>query len=130
MRRTLRKTEILRGKKNFQEIFDNGKKINGSVLRCLVLQKSEQDSKETTRVKVAFVVPRTIRRATDRNRIKRLMRESYRLNKHIIPAQFYSASERLSLLFLFNIKKKGSLAMPQFTDIENEMKAILNEIIS
>lgn len=38
------------------------------------------------RRRISFLVPRQIRRAVDRNRLKRRMREIYRLNKRLFPA--------------------------------------------
>jgi ribonuclease P protein component len=128
VRQTLRKSEILKGKKNFQEVFNRGKKIDGSILRCYVFQKSHTVGHKPGKATVAFVVSRTVRRAVDRNRIKRLMRESYRLNKNILPVQSPIATEHPTLVFLFLTKRRTGPSLPQYAEVETDMKSILNKI--
>lgn len=84
------KDKILIGK-----LFSQGSSVSKFPLR-LVYLKTEHAS--DTRIKVAVSVSkRSFKRAVDRNRIKRLMREVYRLNKSL----FYRETERDQYAFVF-----------------------------
>jgi ribonuclease P protein component len=82
VRYTLRKHEILRGRKLFSRVFSSGNKLAEQAVLCFY--QIENSDTETNRVAVGFAVSKKIGKAVVRNRIKRLMRESYRLNKHIL----------------------------------------------
>ncbi len=80
MRRfTLKKWEILRGRKAIREAFATSKTIFSD--RFLVLRYAP-----STQKKALFAVERKVRKATERNRIKRKLREFYRKNKHRFPS--------------------------------------------
>jgi len=74
----LPKTEILRKRTEFNEVFEKGSIWNGKFMKCLFM--------ESNRRTVGFVVSRRFGNAVKRNRIKRLMREVYRKNRHFIGA--------------------------------------------
>lgn len=69
-----------------------------------------------TNTQVAFAVPkRNFKRAVDRNRIKRMMREVYRNNK--------ISDQKMALIFIFTGNKR-----PDFTSLESAMLRILKQI--
>lgn len=59
---------------------------------------------EQSSVKVGFTVNKNTKGAVVRNRLKRLMRESYRLNKHILDTDSLKKIA-LSAVFIFRKKK-------------------------
>jgi len=68
---------------------------------------------------VAFAVPkRTFKRAVARNRIKRILRESYRRNKSFFYEELKSKNRRLRVLLIFTHKLPLELA-------ESDAKIIL-----
>jgi ribonuclease P protein component len=88
-------------------------------VRCLVLREPPG---RRPGLLVGVAVARGVRRAVDRNRIKRLLRESYRANKPLL-ADLDSA---LTLLFLWRSAKLST--MPSINEIDNDMKSMLRRI--
>ncbi|MGX7592851.1 ribonuclease P protein component [Candidatus Karelsulcia muelleri] len=81
----LKKQEIINKNKIVNKIFRNGKKIENNLLKVAYLETTSL-KKSLFQVKIAFFVSKKkIRKSYQRNRIKRLMRMSYQLNKKIIP---------------------------------------------
>lgn len=71
------KSSRLTGKKQISQLFTKGKSSLLFPFRTLILPAVDNKSR------VLFSVPsRNFKRAVDRNRIKRMMREAYRLNRH------------------------------------------------
>ena len=116
---TLKRAEILRGRSNFQSVLRRGRRIQGKLFRCLVLP-SAGDLHPGRKITFGITVSRSVRRAVDRNRIKRLTRETYRLNKETLLSPL---SARVTLLFIYSAG--GKRAIPGFQEIEEDMKTIL-----
>ena len=73
---TYNTNEKLKSKKGIDQLFSDGKSVSAYPLRMVYL-------KNNTSNKVGVSVSkRNFKNATDRNRIKRLLREAYRLNKN------------------------------------------------
>lgn len=97
-RNTLGAEERLKSSRVITALFEEGKVISQGNVRVLWLRG---DYQETHPVKVAFSAPkRRLRMAHDRNRMKRLMREAYRIHKHALIAQCRQHQKGLSLLFI------------------------------
>lgn len=67
---------------------------------------------------------RTFKKAVQRNRIKRLLREAYRLNK--LPLQQYLAAEKKQAVVFFLYVDK---ALPEKNILQTKMPAIIRELI-
>ncbi len=127
MRATLHKSELLRGKSNFQQIFEKGKKFSGKHIRYFILERGT--SKElSSSLLVGFVVRRTVSLAVDRNRIKRLLRESYRKNKTTLQAAVHNSPVALSIVFMYAPSTTIPVRSVKYISIENEMKSTLKSI--
>ncbi|WP_417363219.1 ribonuclease P protein component [Galbibacter sp.] len=101
------KNKILIGK-----LFSQGSSVSKYPLR-LVYLKTEQNS--DTPVKVAVSVSkRSFKKAVDRNRIKRLVREVYRLNKDLFIRE--TDSESYAFIFLYTGRE-----VPIFDDLQNTL---------
>lgn len=86
---SLPKANILRGRKNFQRLFKPGAVTlhNELVdLRFRIYSDPEEGCL------MGFIVKKRLGKATQRNRIKRLLREAYRLNQHILTPVFEHTS--------------------------------------
>jgi len=80
MRFTLGIEEKLKSKQLIKELFEKGSRVKSFPFQLIYLRK--EHSSEFP-LKVGFTVPkRSIKLAVNRNRIKRMMREVYRKNKH------------------------------------------------
>lgn len=82
MKHTLGKEERLKSKKLIEKLYTEGNSVKAFPLRMMYL-KTPHTSKYPAQVGVS-VPKRNFKLAVDRNRIKRLMRETYRLQKEIV----------------------------------------------
>lgn len=82
---SLPRSKILRGRRNFERLFEKSTVLNTDSLQFRY--RIYQDPKEGCLV--GFIAPKKrIKNAVKRNEIKRFMRESYRLNQHILQDLF------------------------------------------
>ncbi|MBI1808114.1 MAG: ribonuclease P protein component [Ignavibacteria bacterium] len=126
MRHSLKRSEVLRGKKNFRHVFAQGKKIEGKILHCLFYEFREKDVTGTAAVIFGVAVPRNVKRAVDRNRIKRLIREAYRLNKNLLQDfQKGDSDQTISCLFVYTSRSAHVRSPVSFREVNNDMKTIL-----
>lgn len=85
---TLRKHQILRHNKEIQNLFEKGQSINQYPLKAIFLLLPKKQEIPTSDFKVMFIVPKkNIRKSSHRNKIKRKIKESFRLLQHelIVP---------------------------------------------
>ncbi len=96
---TFSKKERLASRKTIEKIFQSGKAINESPFRLLWI---ESDGEEKIFLKLAISVPRkNFKKAVDRNKIKRLIRERYRLNKHSFFPPIGSSEKNYAAIIIY-----------------------------
>ena len=82
MKYTLGKEERLKSRKLIEKLYKEGNSVKAFPLRIIFLRTKHTSNYPA---QAGFSVPkRNFKLAVDRNRIKRLMRETYRLQKHIV----------------------------------------------
>ena len=109
------KKEKLKSQKQIERLFSEGQSIGVYPLRMVYLKC---DFTQETLIKTGVSVSkRNFKRAVDRNRIKRLLREAYRLNK---PESFNNISSSFTLMILYIGKEEID-----FIVIEKKMKKLL-----
>lgn len=113
------KKEKLTNKKVFEALFTEGKNLREFPIKLIYLSTN---SKEEFPIKVAVVAPKKrFKTAVDRNRIKRLLREAYRLNKPFI---FNNIEGNFAFIFLYLGKKT-----PSFNEVDAAMKKLLEAFV-
>jgi ribonuclease P protein component len=97
MLNTLGRSERLKSEKSISGLFETGHSISVPPIRLIYRFNPSSDN---FAVKVGFAVPKkNFKRAVDRNLLKRRMRESYRLNKHILPEDNTCLQLEIMLVF-------------------------------
>ncbi|KJD34048.1 ribonuclease P [Tamlana nanhaiensis] len=117
MRLTYPKNEKLKSKTLIDDLFTQGKSVSAYPLRLVYLSTSFKDNvKAKTGVSVS---KRNFKTAVARNRIKRLMREAYRLNK---PNIFNNLTTPHAFMILYIGKDK-----PDYALIDKKMKQLFDK---
>ncbi|MCB4798258.1 ribonuclease P protein component [Neotamlana laminarinivorans] len=117
MRLTYPKNEKLKSKTLIDELFNSGKSVSSYPLRLVYLPTT---FKENIQAKTGVSVSkRNFKTAVARNRIKRLMREAYRLNK---PDIFNNLSTPHAFMILYIGKE-----IPNFNLVNTKMKQLFEK---
>ena len=116
MKYTLGKQERLKSKKLIEKLYEEGSSVKAFPLRMMYLQTTHT-SDFPCQVGVS-VTKRNFKRAVDRNRIKRLMRESYRLQKEIV----YNNLEKPYVFMISYLAKEEW----KYEDLYPKMEKLLN----
>jgi ribonuclease P protein component len=114
------KAEHLCGKNNFQQLFKEGEVCFAPSFK-LVCRKVAATS---FGIQAGMVVPkRILRHAVDRNRVKRLLREAYRLNKSALYATLGADCCQWQLLFVYTGHR-----LPTFIQVQKSVNALLSKM--
>lgn len=119
----LSKEERIKSKKEFDFIFANGEIVFSSNQTFKAVFRLRRETEQAV-LQAAFAVSKKAGIAVWRNRVKRLMRESFRLNKMILSSLAQEKKTDIQIIFLpnsvnFRKNKKISLneVMPQIVEI-------------
>ncbi|MEO8150008.1 MAG: ribonuclease P protein component [Bacteroidia bacterium] len=118
-----KKEERLCSKKIFEELAVGKNSFFSHPIKLIWLQK--ETLPDDALVQAAFTVPkRLFKKAVDRNRIKRIMREAYRLNKHYLYEDCIAKNKRLALLFVYVAKDS-----PNFNLMQEKLLLLLQRLM-
>jgi ribonuclease P protein component len=106
---TLGKEERLKSRKQTELLFSEGKKFTIAPLR---FHYSFSKAEKTSLQFGAGVSKRNFKKAVDRNRIKRLMREAYRLQKITLQEKLIEKKIQLNIFFIYTGKE-----LPEYKEV-------------
>lgn len=117
------KSERLCSKLAIENTFLKGESFYNFPLKVIYL-KTDKKLNES-QVQAAFVVPKRIfKKAVDRNRIKRQMKEAYRLNKETLYRALEGKNIKLNILIIYNTKNIST-----YWTLNKKIKVILQQLI-
>ncbi len=127
---TLNKRERIKKRKEIEYLFKEGKVFNVFPLRVFYFfdrdrhSKALEESKEKTFLKVGVgVSKRHFKKAVDRNRIKRLVREAYRLQKLPLQNMLKEKGYSLKVFFIYTGKE-----LPEYLLIKEKVATVLSQL--
>lgn len=114
---TYPKSEKLKSKKSIELLFTSGKKIYKFPFALIFIHENHTDSLVKFGVSVS---KRNFKKAVERNRIKRLMRECYRLNKNLL---FPKITFPISIMIIYSHKE-----IMTFKEMEKRYKMLIDSV--
>jgi len=114
---SFKRHQRLKSRKTIDDLFLQNRSIKIFPVRLVYLSNTNCQFN----TQVAFVASKkNFKRAVDRNRIKRLMREAYRLNKKILEEKLSGFAINLSVMFIYQANEE----LP-FQIIESRLRQLL-----
>lgn len=123
-RHTFGKQERLKSRKQIEQLFKEGKSINVFPYRVRYLNFAAMPHQSSLQAGIA-VSKRSFKKAVHRNRIKRLTREAYRLQKLPLQQKLADKNSKLVLFFMYTGKE-----LPEFLLVKEKVRLILDKLIS
>ena len=118
---TLGKNERLKSRKSIEQLFAQGKKIVVAPYRVLYIS-----AEQSTNASLLFgtgVSAKNFKKAVDRNRIKRLTKEAYRLQKKPLQEKIKANNVQLNLFFIYTAKEIAG-----YDEVYKKIGNILNKL--
>lgn len=123
---TLGKNERLKSRKQTEHLFGNGKKFTLSPFRIYYsLNKSETALSPSLTIGFgATVSSKIFKKAVDRNRVKRVIREAWRLQKLILQEKLSEQKQQLNIFFIYTAKE-----LPEYYEVFEKMGKSINKLL-
>ncbi len=121
---TLGKSERLKSRKQIEQLFSEGKNFPLSPFRIYYLLTPFINNSPSNLHFGAGVSVKNFKKAVDRNRVKRLTRESYRLQKNQLQVTLTQKKLQLNIFFIYTSKE-----LPVFNTVKEKVNVILSKLI-
>jgi ribonuclease P protein component len=119
---TLKKEERLKRRKIIEQLFSEGRAVTAFPIR---VQYKTDDPLLTVPLQAGFSVSsRNFKKAVDRNRIKRLMREAYRLQKAPLEQALQTKQRQLALFLIYTGKE-----LPNYHLMREKIEVVLKKLL-
>jgi len=118
---TFSKEERLSSKVLIEDLFAKGDSFFKYPFKVIV-KKSSSENESIVRILIS-VPKRMFKKAVDRNKLKRLIREAYRLNKNILYDNMHEETHFLDIAFVYTAK-----SILSYSEIERKIILILQTI--
>jgi len=123
---SLGKKERLKSRKLIEQLFGEGKNFVVAPYRVYYFISSKGFDTQNSSSRIHFgvgVSGKNFKKAVDRNKIKRLTREAYRLQQNELK-ETVKVNQSLRLFFIYTAKE-----LPRFSDVKDKVKIGLNKLI-
>ena len=122
---TLGKNERLKSRKQIEQLFKSGQRFVCPPFRIFYSFQAGQNSPDNSLLQAGFgASSRNFKTAVDRNRIKRLAREAYRLQKNILKDKLKEQNRKMNVFFIYTGK-----ALPLYPDVYNSINKALVKLL-
>lgn len=123
IRYTLGKDDRLKSRKAIEFLFTKGKAFSIFPFRIFYTILPGADD-QLNKLQAGFSVStKNFKKAVSRNRIKRLMREAYRLQKNELSHQLKNSTSKLSVFFIYTDKE-----IPDYKTIADKMQSCIKRL--
>lgn len=118
---TLGKKERLKSRKLIDELFSTGHSFSNFPFRVIW----KENTKAENSLQAAFSASsRSFKKATDRNRIKRLMREAWRLQKQDLKTYLDSSNKAVTVFIIYTGNE-----LPLYKQVAEKMEAVIKRLL-
>ena len=120
------KEETLKSRKQIEQLFDKGKSFAITPFRVYFLI-TEMSNAQRSKFNVQFgvgVSAKNFKKAVDRNRVKRLTREAWRLQKNELSRKAKEIQRQLNVFFIYTGKE-----LPDFTTVKDKVAIVLKKLV-
>ena len=115
---TLGKNERLKSRKSIEQLFDDGHRFSHTLFKVFYIQNDKPGLQFGVGVS-----SKNFKKAVDRNRIKRLTKEAYRLQKNGLQQQLKEKKTGLDLFIIYTGKE-----LPEYKNVYKNITVILQKL--
>lgn len=117
---TLNKNDRLKSRKLIEQLFKKGDKMHSGYFKAFYLNQTGSVNSLQLGVGVSG---KTFKKAVDRNRIKRLIKESFRLQKNSLKDKLENHQKQLSVFILYTGNE-----VPAYREVYEKIGALIKKL--
>lgn len=122
---TLGKNERLRSRKQIELLFSKGRKFDVASFRIFFVFTGNKTQATNSNLLFGIgVSAKNFKKAADRNKIKRLAREAWRLQKNELKDKLAKADQQIKVFFIYTSKE-----MPEFNLVFEKIGIVIKKLI-